>query len=291
MFDVYDGTFQNALRELHNGTDIKKYRQKEIKAGSILEVDIFPIWDTSKREIKQQIKKNKEHISNVNHRNRIRKLIQLANDNFDDSGIWVTLGYRGNENPTDYKQAVKDKNNYIRRLKRATINNGYDELKVLGVIEVSKKGRYHIHMITNFPNRDLVEKLWHAGKYPQARRLQPDDLGITGLATYIGKDLKDGKSYFASKNLTKPWLKAKVSDSKITKLKAKQIAFECIDTCNFFETKFPGYQFVEIEKRRSSYCDGVYIYVKMKKKGERTKCTNYAKNARRLSTDFLPKRE
>ena len=55
-------------------TDINRYRMKTIKSGKMLESEIYPIWNTSKKRLGDKEKANKQIQANLNHKN-LRKRI------------------------------------------------------------------------------------------------------------------------------------------------------------------------------------------------------------------------
>lgn len=267
--------------ETSKDKDTKRYRTKTIRSGNMLEQEIYPIWSTSKKAVKDRVKnRSKEMQDRVNRKNLRKKLIRLSNANFGSNDIWITVGYRNKASPSSVIDAKRDVVNYIRRLQRYVKKKGWKKLKYLYVTEGNGEDtRFHHHIILSFPDRDIAESKWTKGEYPQARRLQPNDYGLEGLARYITKSAstttkhEDGechkyKNYGYSLNLVKSWLAPymTVADWKISKRKANQLARYEMDAAEYFQKLNPQYQYTDMRVHTSDYVAGWYIYVRMRKR-------------------------
>lgn len=248
---------------------IMKYRVKTIRSGKMLECEIYPVFRHRIGWRKKPNQESTEKQKNLNNKNMKKKLIRLLNANFSESDIWITVGYRNGDLPPTLSAARKDVINYIRKLQRYCDSQGLDKLKYVYVIEMSDKGRIHIHIVMNFPDRDIAEQKWDKGEYPQARRLKPNDFGLEGLARYLGKEPKGGKSYGYSLNLYKSWEHATISDYRMTKRKAEKIACRRIDPKEYFEKIYKGFELKDINTYFSEWVSGCYIHVKMYKEGHK----------------------
>lgn len=242
---------------------IVKYRTKTIKSGSILECEVYPVWNTYSEARKAKDNISREAQKNLNHKNRVKKAIRLINTNFSDLDIWATFTYSDDKLPSSYDDALAEFQRFIRRLKRHAKKHNYDDLKYIYTIEKSKKGRYHHHIVINFKDRDELEKLWCGGARKQTRRLQSDEFGYEGLARYIAKEQKENnrQAFICSKNLKKP--KVSVSDYKISRAQARKIAAGELDPIKLFEKLYRQYTFNNVAIKTSEYVEGCYLYVKM----------------------------
>lgn len=254
---------------------LSKYRIKTILSGDMLESDAYPIWSTIPQGVIAKSGGTPENQKKVNYRNLQKKIVRLLNGNFTNEDIWLTVGYRNGEEPKDAKEAKKDITNYIRNLREYCKKNNLEKLKYIFVTEYGEDIRTHHHIVMNFKDRDIAEKMWTKGEYPQSRRLQPNDYGLEGLARYLSKDPKGRKSYGYSKGLYKSWKHAKVSDNKMTKKRAERIATDKIDVKGYYEKLYPGFDFIDVEVRYSDFCGGCYLYARMRKKQH--KKNNYNK--------------
>jgi len=143
------------------------------------------------------------------------------------------------------------------------------ELKYVYVTEYDdrpgKKIRIHHHMITNFPDRDVLESLWKGGGYVNTRRLKEDEKGLARVVHYILKQPAENrtKRYSISRNMKEP--KITIADTKMTRKRAERIAIGEVDPQELFEKWHPEYQFKNVEFKFSDFVSGAYIYAEMKR--------------------------
>ncbi len=252
------------------------YRTKTIYSGGIIECEVYPIWRRSyARSAKQHVSRAAQR--KQNDKNSLKQLVRLLNTNFTDADIWLTVTYPDDSLPQDDEQAYRDTVNYVRRLRRAAAKANAPPLKYIIVTETHDEDgeitRVHHHLVTNFPDRDAAEQLWHGGGRTQSRRLQPDENGLTGLAVYIGKQKAPPgkgrsirKRWRASKNLAKP--KVTVSDTKISRRAAKNLArMSDGERREYFERLYKKScrQCTEVTVTYSPVVSGAYIHVRMRR--------------------------
>lgn len=243
------------------------YRTKTTVAGPRLEAEVYPIFGRDTSATLRRAKKTNvtpEKVQRLNRERSIRHLIQLADANFSEKDIHLTLTYR---NAPTYERAKKDMRNFCLRLKRAREKAGLPELKYIYTIEGDddgKKERIHIHMLTNGDmDRAEVERIWEKG-WANADRLQPDENGLEAIARYLVKQQKNRKKWCASRNLKQP--KSRTSDSRCSRGQVKRIAFDMRNEAKAqMEKIYPGYQFVSCQVRYSDIVDGAYIRCVMRR--------------------------
>lgn len=243
------------------------YKTKTIKSGKQLEVEIYPIFG---RTQEQKARKEKQKISSEamarhNLEAARRHLVRLANCNFTQKDLHVTLTYTG-QTPT-FEQAQKDVRNFLRAIKRRREKQGLPEAKYIYTIEDSENGeekRIHCHMfLSGGISREEIEKLWAKG-YANCDRLQPGEEGLAALAMYITKSAKNRKKWCCSKNLKKP--KVHISDVKMSNRKVKLIARGIeAEAKEIMRKAWPGWEYTGLTVRYSDRIDGVYIRGKMRK--------------------------
>ncbi len=237
------------------------YRTRTTVAGPRLEAEVYPIFGRSTEAMLRRAKKTNvtpEKVQRLNRERAVRHLIQLADANFGEQDIHLTLTYR---NAPTCERARKDMRNFCLRLKRAREKAGLPELKYIYTIEGDddgKKERIHIHMLTNGDmDRAEVERIWEKG-WANADRLQPDENGLEAIARYLVKQQKNRKKWCASRNLKQP--KSRTSDSRCSRGQVKRIAFDMRNEAKAqMEKIYPGYQFVSCQVRYSDIVDGAYI--------------------------------
>lgn len=247
------------------------YRVKTIRSGKMTELEIFPIWRRrSDYSRAAKVNPSREIQEKLNERNSIKRLTRLLNANFDESDTWLTLTYDKEHLPTDEQRAYKDTVNYIRSLKCRF----QEKLKYIIVTETHTASgepvRIHHHIVTNFKDRDLAEKLWRKGR-TQARRLQPDENGFEGMANYLGKQKKPSKKerqvtrrWRCSQKLARP--KVSVSDHKVSRRAVEKLA-KCSEEerKSKFEKLYKRDRYIGCQVRYSAVVAGAYVYVKMRR--------------------------
>ena len=91
--------------------------------------------------------------------------------NFDNRDLIVSLSYDAANLPNSEEAAIRDRNNYIRRIKNFRKRNGLDELKYIAVLEYREatddkrtKTRIHHHIIypvwIEIRQKNYGEKAW-----------------------------------------------------------------------------------------------------------------------------------
>lgn len=263
----YTNTNEELLSNL-NDNHIIKYRTKTIKSGNVLECEVYPIWDTHCSLARaRSFRETRDAQKRLNQKNSIKNLIRLINTNFTDNDIWATFTYEPKKLPKSVEEAQKEFAKFIRRLKYYAQKNNFPSLKYVYVIEFEDdpekvKHRVHHHIIINFPDRDVAEKLWKGGARKQTRRLQADSSGYEGLVRYITKDPRGLKRYITSKNLVKP--QVTIADYKFTRKKVNKIVNGESNLYSTFEKIFYNkYEVTDYSVKTSEYVTGAYIYVKM----------------------------
>lgn len=251
--------------------EIKGYRIKSIISGPYVESEVYPIWK-KRSGVPRAPKKSASRTAqeNLNEKNAIKRIVRLSNANFTERDIWATFTYDEEHLPQSMEEAQKNIQNYIRRLKRAREKAGLPELKYIYVTEYHESTvpglgiRYHHHLILSGGfSRDDIENLWTCGGRKQARRLQPDDQGITGLAVYISKAPQNGRRRWASsKNLIQPEIRTADTKTKKTQVFKAAADFELLR--EFFERLYPTCKITDIAPPAFNDLNGgVYLYARM----------------------------
>ena len=242
------------------------YRTKTVKAGPILEAEVYPIFG---REQERQARKAKANITpekqqRANLERAKRYFVQLVNTNFREGDIHLTLTY---EEAPSYERARKDLRNFLDKVKRLREKRGLEPLKYAGTIEENQEGkkvRIHAHLLMNDGiGRDELEEIWALGR-TNVLRLQPDESGLEGIARYIVKQQKSRKKWFRSRNLKKP--QVRVSDRKISNRRVKILSQGFgAEAKEIMEKVYPGYVYVKSAVYYSDFVDGVYIRAVMRR--------------------------
>ena len=263
-------------KEIDQVIDVTKgciYETKTITSGVIREVEIYPTF--LKRDIPNEfrIKKSKESKKNLNNETAKKYFIRKVNTNFTNRDYYITLVYLNKNLPKNHERAKKDMKNYIDRLNRIyrkkQIEAGVKESKIqkikyMYVTEGSDTTRYHHHIVMNSVlSMDEVENEWKLGKRNNVRRLDPDELHLTGLAIYLSKDPKGKKRWSSSRNLKNP--KITTNASKFSKRKINYMASYQYSIEEEVKKINPGYKFIDSRVYENKYNGKYYIYARMRK--------------------------
>ena len=248
------------------------YRRRVTLAGDRMECEIYPVFGREDEKRARAAKKNITPMKQkrLNDERARRHLVLLADANFTDKDIHLTLTYRSE---TTLEQCRKDIRNFLLRVKRYRERNRLGELKYIYTIEgkrETEKGaagkRLHVHMLMNGGiSREQLEEMWQMG-YANADRLRPSERGLEEIASYIIKEAADkGRKYSASRNLTQP--KRRTTDAKTSNRVVKAIAHDIRNEAKAeLEKLYPKYSYVDIKIYYSDTIDGVYIRALMRRK-------------------------
>ena len=258
-----DDEYINHNLEIRNKCN---YLTKTITSGQIREIEIYPIY--KKGEIPDGWKppKSKEHQRNLNDKNARKNLIRLINTNFNTGDYLITFGYSEVNLPKDHEEAKKNMQNFIRRLNYQLKKRNLEKAKYIYITEhsVSDKIRCHHHLIISTElTIDKVEDLWKLGRRNNMKKLSADEMGLTGIATYLTKDPKGKKRWCSSNNLKKP--KVTKSISKFSKKRIHTMTrFQHIIKQDM-EKANQGYIYVDHKIYINKFNGRPYIYAIMRK--------------------------
>lgn len=289
---------------------VLRQRTKTVSAGPMVYVECYPIWDAKTAQAAKSEAKLERHRAaqeKLNRKNAEKKLARLINENFGAGDLILTLEYAKGGGPADEAQAMRDIQNYLRRVKGMRDRRGLEPMKYVYVIEETQSRQYgrrfHHHVIMSGGiSRDEAEAKWtkkHGG-FCNARSAQPDEKHLTGFAVYLLRNKRertpeaDGKNpqqramrrrWNCSKNLRDPDDRATTADKKVSVRKAGKIAetMENFDRAKeILEKLYPDCRLLEIAAKRSRWTTGVYICAELRRKDEREPKNGKCKNRRRI---------
>ena len=205
---------------------------------------------------------------NLNLKHSKRFLEALIEANFKGHRDYhVTLTFDKEHYPADEKDARRLVKNWIARINYRRKRKNLDKVKYIIVLEVSKTGRFHFHIIMDGAlDRDTVESLWECG-YCNCDRLKADPVeGLGAIIRYISKDSKGAKRWIPSTGLIKPWVSpnktTKISNKRWKLMKELPIDSEVMVTTIMRDN--PGYYPLSIEKDYNDETGAWYIYVRLR---------------------------
>lgn len=252
------------------------YETKTITSGIVREVEIYPTF--LKRDVPEEwkIQKCKKAQQNLNDKNARKYFVRKLNTNFGAKDYYITLTYTNENLPMDHMQAKKNLQNYFRRLnwlyvkKQIAAGITKSKIKKIKYMAVTEHGegpkgiRCHHHLVMNSVlDMKEVEEAWKLGRRNNIRLLDPDELWLTGLATYLTKDPKGKKRWTCSKNLKEP--KITKNGSKFTKKKINKMVNNHNLIKDEIERNNQGYIFVDSQVFINDYNGKSYIYARLRK--------------------------
>ena len=270
-------------------------REKKIISGPLLEVDFFPVWADGRR-MPSRAPKGKQSTAaqqKYNDTQMRKKAIRDINANFDSGDIFMCPTYEQSKAPQSYEEALKDSDNYLRRIKRRRENElkrvnkllaaGSQDRRLLSakkkleapfkyyysIEEVKyKTGRYagrsnwHFHMfVTGGLAREDYEDCWPNGVRVNADRFQPERFGPEAAARYFTKDAQGRRRIKHSRNLQKP--ETKVKDATFTRRGVELLTKRRADDAAYWEKRYKGYKFIRTYPRYNEYNGHWYLSVIM----------------------------
>ena len=251
------------------------YRRRVTEAGDRLECEIYPVFGRQDEGKARAAKRNEtpEKQKRLNRKRAEQYIVQLADANFGEKDIELTLTYRKGRQP-DADRCQKDVRNFLDRLKRYRKKKGLGDPKYIYVIEGGREKKngfgvtnFHCHMMMDGAvSREDLEAIWENG-YANTKQLQPDeDYGLEELGKYMIKESKQtGRRFCHSRNLKKP--KRRAVDARASNRAVKMIAYDIRNEAKeIMERYYPSYKFVDCRVYYSDQIDGVYIRTVMRRR-------------------------
>lgn len=260
-------TPEQSLDDLRH-KQVAGYRTKAIRAGDMLECEIYPIlrWGAVSERARKAKKKSREAQARLNAQNAIKRTIRRANASFTDKDLFITLTYA--TGAPNESQARNDIQLYIRRLRGWRMARGLPEMQYIYSMEFDEDGtakRAHHHILMTGMDRDAAERLWRQGRC-NSRRLQPGEQGLAEIVRYMTKSKRGRRHVVCSRNITEPVVTS--SDRKVSRRKVERVAMTLPPVAaEVFERAYPEYRLVDIIIKRSDYIPGAYLYVTMARRG------------------------
>ncbi len=245
------------------------YREKRFHCGDYLEVDIYPVFEYQKSRNKKR-KPTSDTQKKLNQRNAERKLIRLLNTNFTNKDIRFDLTYSTDNYPESERDAQRQMQNFLRRVKRYRKKHELSELKYVAVTERGKNtNRYHHHIVMSGGiDINTLDEIWGRG-YTNAKPLRFDKYGIVGIAKYMIKDPILVKRWCASKNLKRP--KETQRDGRISQKRVRELHDSGADNRDYIEHLYEGYRLADVLPEYNEVNGGFYVTVLMYKDSDRKK--------------------
>lgn len=274
-----------------------KIRKQVMRCGKMLEVSYFPTHEKSGYRIAEAPKsqKSKEKMREENRTKSIKNFVRMINTNFDEKDFYAAFDYQPEFAPLTYENAMKDIVNYINRVKYHRKKKGLSNKNFRYAYSVEEKtyksglmkGRknYHFHMFMTSDGMTASElkALWSYGTKGNITNYDPYRFGPEAAARYMTKCHSGKKMYKCSKNMKKPVIEDK-KDGQISESKLRELGEQRVDDREYWEKKYPSYNFVSCKPFHNQYNGHWYITVIMYKKD--TSNSYYARQRKKAKPNF-----
>ena len=163
--------------------------------------------ESGQKRLKKK-KPTQAEIDRINQVNREKKCRRKLRAYFRTEDYYTTLTYSKENRPEDMKDALKDFNTFIKKV-RAAYKRAGAELRYIRNIEVGKHGAWHVHIVLNRVDTTdrILNRAWKHGKiYSQMLYAEGE---FRELARYLTKTPKTDTSlkesnYYTSRNIPEP---------------------------------------------------------------------------------------
>ncbi|MBQ8181976.1 MAG: hypothetical protein IJ010_08420 [Ruminococcus sp.] len=247
-----------------------QYREKYYKCGNYLEVNMYPVYRKASRRRKKS-RPTSDVMKRLNQIERENKLIRILNANFTENDMQLNLSYTNDNHPESDERAIRELQNFFKRLNYYRKKRGLPNAKYVAVTEKGKRsGRYHHHLVIDGQVSPAeVARIWGRG-YINIFPLQFDETGLVGIAKYLIKEpIGTKKHWCESKNLIHP--PAKTRDGRLSGRKVMELARDT-DNAREYEKYYDGYYFAEARRILNDVNGGVYIYARFYRKDADLQC-------------------
>ena len=93
LFDTPAGELKENTFEALRHKNVFRYRVKTIRSGDVVEVEIYPIWNTQTEARAAKTTESREAQKQLNKRNSAKALTRLVDNNFTENDICFYLSY------------------------------------------------------------------------------------------------------------------------------------------------------------------------------------------------------
>lgn len=246
----------------------RSYRQISYKCGKYVDAAVFPVYKKPGQRAKKA-KPTSEVQQRLNDYNATQYFLRLLHLNFNNKALELHLTYNDGCYPASYEEALKDSQNYKRRIAKYYKKLGI-ELKIIWIIaKGDNSDRIHHHVtITGGVDRDILESEWKKG-YANTKRLKFGKDGLKGLAHYMTKQKHCGfRKWNCTKNMIKPQPREKNNVISNLRLKEMQKDLNEMGQALFLnkykddlQRLYPGYEITDIQIIENEFNHGYYMKV------------------------------
>lgn len=268
-----DSIAEERLIELIHEQRKAVYATKTVRHGGQMDVEAYP--EFTRLPSAGCKRCTPEAQRDLNDRNSRKECERRINENFGSSDWWLTLSYMQGEEPEDLDAAIKDMQNWTRRINYRRKKEGIPAAKYVYVTDWSKNGkrvRAHHHIVVD--GAQPIEEMmaaWNKGRRNKSTPLVLDENGLSGLSNYMTKPhapdtetVKHRRKWCASKNLKRP--EERKNHRTLRRRKIEYIAQHPAEMQNILESKFPSFWFERGTVRHNGHCGLFYLSARLREK-------------------------
>ena len=213
------------------------YREQRYDFGGYSTVSLYPVFRQGRSRCRK-FKPTSDVQQVLNDENAKERTARQLAANYTRKGVALTLTYEDACLPDSREAAIRDFQNFVRRLGRAFDRAGL-ELKYHCFPHGDTVGtRFHFHVVISADiGLDKLTKLWGRG-IVECSHLRFSRTGLLGLSRYVIRGMIWGR-VMHSRNIVDPVPKTRTG--KITQEKAELIGTAWTDA-RAYEDMYPGYK-------------------------------------------------
>ena len=185
------------------------YYERQIRAGQCLEVETYEAAKGAGGTARSRnCAPTPEAQKKRNERRARQQLARTINANFQPGDLYVTLTFDDCHLPNSRKQAEREADNFIRRVRYHMGRDAHRLRHVCKLAQGNRSGRWHIHIVMNLRDANVVRALWGRGSVKVSWLDNHRD--YTGLANYLfnQRDAEcTGKRWKQSNHMRRPSVK------------------------------------------------------------------------------------
>lgn len=270
-----------------------RMKKRTIKSGKMLEVNYYPVNKNGHiiKDERPKTTKTKEQMQEANYRKAVKEFVRLVNCNFDNNDYFITLTYIPEFAPQDEKEADRNIANFISRVKYLYKKKGGNpkQFKCAYAPEVSiyKRGEragrknyhYHMFMSGDLLTADEIKNLWFFGSKGSVEHYDPERFGPEAAARYMVKSKLGKKLYRSTRNMKKPIIEED-KNALISARAVEELGRNRCDDARYWESRYPSYNFVRMDKYFNEINGCWYINVIMYKRPKQKSYYQKQRNAK-----------
>lgn len=238
------------------------YQEQRYDYGAYATVSLYPVFSKGRRRCRK-FRATQDAQQALNDANARERLARQLTANYTKKGIFVTLTYEDPFLPTSRRDAIRDFQNFARRLGRAFEKAG-EELLYHFVVHGDAGGpRLHFHGVLSADlGLSVLNKLWSRG-FVDASPLRFGKTGLMGLAQYMLDGMTWGR-VMHTRNVVDPVPRTRTG--RVTQMQADMIG-SAWDNASYYQGLYPGYKVAAVRPFYNWFNKYFYLRIYLYREG------------------------